>query len=221
MITSLRICHSHSFHNLELCKCSELDKSIWNNYFFDKTTNVRLVVTGHMVTGWLLLFLQRCRQKSSVKPDFYISPHKPWCFWFSWNQHKQRNSCRCVINSLFYWVFDVFIWKPHLIVQQKSHRHNTFYFHEITRLTFWKHRSRFLKPPSCTLDDGQYLLIIRLTRIDELGTLFLVRRFISTSWRRRYVPPRPRYLQGPRGITSQETVFFIVAVVKASHLTQH
>jgi hypothetical protein len=77
---------------------------------------------------------------------------------------------------------------------------------------------------------------IRVARLDELGTtlvvssnrrtlprntmvflgsgcylqlvMFLVHRFLSPWWRRRYVPPKRRFLQEPRGLTSQMTPFF-------------
>jgi hypothetical protein len=64
--------------------------------------------------------------------------------------------------------------------------------------------------------------IIRLTRIGELGTtlgvisnrstlltLFLAHRFLSTWWWSRYVPPKRRFLQESRGITSQKKAFFV------------
>jgi hypothetical protein len=34
-----------------------------------------------------------------------------------------------------------------------------------------------------------------------------------------YVPPKRRLLQEPHGVTSQKTVFFIVAAMKTSNLT--
>jgi hypothetical protein len=78
-----------------------------------------------------------------------------------------------------------------------------------------------------------------VTRICEIGTkkastkkprtqqinnkiqlmLFLVHRFLSPWWRRRYVPPKRWFLQEPHGITSQKTTFFIVTAVKTSYLT--
>jgi hypothetical protein len=47
---------------------------------------------------------------------------------------------------------------------------------------------------------------IRVTKIGELG-------------RRRQVPPKRRFLQEPRGETTQKTPFFIVTAVKTSNLT--
>jgi hypothetical protein len=47
-----------------------------------------------------------------------------------------------------------------------------------------------------------------------LLTLKLVFRFSSPSWCRRYVPPKRRFLQESRGVTSQTTAFFIVTAVK-------
>jgi hypothetical protein len=38
--------------------------------------------------------------------------------------------------------------------------------------------------------------------------------------RRRYVPPKRRFLQDPRGVTSQNTSFFMVTVVKTSTLAE-
>jgi hypothetical protein len=38
--------------------------------------------------------------------------------------------------------------------------------------------------------------------------LFLVHRFLSLWWWRRYVPPKRRFLQEPHGVTSQKTAFF-------------
>jgi hypothetical protein len=87
---------------------------------------------------------------------------------------------------------------------------------------------------------------IRVTRIGELGTtlavtsnrrslrrntkwyfgcqlqlvLFLVHRFLSLWWRRRYVLPKRRFLQEPHGVISQKTPFFIVTAVKTSNLTK-
>jgi hypothetical protein len=63
---------------------------------------------------------------------------------------------------------------------------------------------------------------IRVTRLGELGTavaLFLAHVFLSPWWRRRYVPPKRRFLQEPHGVTSQKTTFFIVTAVKTSNLT--
>jgi hypothetical protein len=39
--------------------------------------------------------------------------------------------------------------------------------------------------------------------------LFLVHRFLSPWWRRRQVPPKRRFLQEPRGVTTQKTPFFV------------
>jgi hypothetical protein len=60
---------------------------------------------------------------------------------------------------------------------------------------------------------------IMVPRIGELGTtlavtsnrrtLFLVHRFLSPWWRRRWVPPKRQFLQEPHGVTSQKTPFFI------------
>jgi hypothetical protein len=65
---------------------------------------------------------------------------------------------------------------------------------------------------------------IRVTRIGELGTklqlaLFLVHPFLSPWWRRRWVPPKRRFLQEPNDITSKKTPFFIVTTVKTSNIT--
>jgi hypothetical protein len=74
---------------------------------------------------------------------------------------------------------------------------------------------------------------IRVTRIDELGTMLAVtsnRRLVTAI----FVPGSPilvtimnealsssdrRFLQEPHGVTSQKTPFFIVTVVKTSNLT--
>jgi hypothetical protein len=60
---------------------------------------------------------------------------------------------------------------------------------------------------------------IRVTRICELGTTLAVtsnRRthlvFLRSVCRRRYVPPKRRFLQEPHGVTSQKTPFFILRV---------
>jgi hypothetical protein len=69
--------------------------------------------------------------------------------------------------------------------------------------------------------------IVRVARIGELGTtltvtsnrstlvrltLLLAHRFLL-HWRwRRYVPPKPRFLQEPNGLTSQKTPFFSVQI---------
>jgi hypothetical protein len=75
---------------------------------------------------------------------------------------------------------------------------------------------------------------IRVTRIGELGTKnffaacvgcwlllenFLVHRFLSPWWRRRYVPPKLRLLQRPHSVTSQKTPFFRVALLLISFLS--
>jgi hypothetical protein len=49
--------------------------------------------------------------------------------------------------------------------------------------------------------------------------LFLVHRFLSPWRRRRYVPPKRRFLRESHGVTSQKTPFFIVTAVKTSNLT--
>jgi hypothetical protein len=41
---------------------------------------------------------------------------------------------------------------------------------------------------------------------------FLVHRFLSPWWRRRYVPPKRQFLQEPHGVTSQKMAFFIIAL---------
>jgi hypothetical protein len=51
--------------------------------------------------------------------------------------------------------------------------------------------------------------------------MFLARRFFSPWWWGRYDPPKHRFSQEPHGITSQETAFFIVTVVKTSNHTHH
>jgi hypothetical protein len=66
---------------------------------------------------------------------------------------------------------------------------------------------------------------IRVTRIDELGTMLVtasvvrVHRFVSPWWRRGEVPPKRRFLQEPHCVTSQKTPFFIATAVKTSNLT--
>jgi hypothetical protein len=68
--------------------------------------------------------------------------------------------------------------------------------------------------------------IIRVTRISTLGTTLDVtanRRTqrSNTKWWtiwRHYVPPKRRFLQQPRGVTSQKTLFFIVTAAKTSIL---
>jgi hypothetical protein len=49
--------------------------------------------------------------------------------------------------------------------------------------------------------------------------LFLLHRFLSLWWWRRYVPPKRQFLQEPHSVTSQKTVFFTVTAVKTSNLT--
>jgi hypothetical protein len=49
--------------------------------------------------------------------------------------------------------------------------------------------------------------------------LFLVHRFFSPWWRRRYIPPKLWFLQQPHGVTSKKTQFFIVTAAKTSNLT--
>jgi hypothetical protein len=48
---------------------------------------------------------------------------------------------------------------------------------------------------------------IRVTRIGELGTTLAVTRNRCMVFRRQ-VPPKPRYLQAPHGVTSQKMPFF-------------
>jgi hypothetical protein len=65
---------------------------------------------------------------------------------------------------------------------------------------------------------------IRVTRIGELGTLAVTSnrstlRFLSPWWRRRWVPPKRRFIQEPHGVASQKTPSFIVTAVKTSNLT--
>jgi lambda repressor-like predicted transcriptional regulator len=69
---------------------------------------------------------------------------------------------------------------------------------------------------------GNIATIIRMTRIGELGTMLaavsnqstlrrntIARRFLSP-WRwKQYIPPKRRFLQDPRGVTSQKTALFI------------
>jgi hypothetical protein len=52
---------------------------------------------------------------------------------------------------------------------------------------------------------------IRATRIGGLGTTLVVTLavFLSPWWRRRYFPPKRRFLQEPHGVTSQKTPFFM------------
>jgi hypothetical protein len=44
---------------------------------------------------------------------------------------------------------------------------------------------------------------------------------LSPWWKRRQVPPKRRFLQEPRGVTSQKTPFFIVTAVKTLNLTSY
>jgi hypothetical protein len=66
--------------------------------------------------------------------------------------------------------------------------------------------------------------ITRVTIIAGLGTalavLFLVHRFLSPWWWRRYVPPICRFLQEPHCVTSQKTAFFTVTAVKTWNLAR-
>jgi hypothetical protein len=61
---------------------------------------------------------------------------------------------------------------------------------------------------------------VRCASVASYGLkLFLVHRFLSPWWWRRYVPPKHRFLQEPHGVTSQEMVFFIVTAMKTPNLT--
>jgi hypothetical protein len=51
-----------------------------------------------------------------------------------------------------------------------------------------------------------------------LKALFLVRRFLSLWWWRRYDPTKDQFFQQPHGATSQKTAFFIVTAVITSNL---
>jgi hypothetical protein len=51
-----------------------------------------------------------------------------------------------------------------------------------------------------------------------LPLTFLIHRFLLPWWRRRYVPPKRRFIQEPRAVTSQKTPFFIVTAVKTSNI---
>jgi hypothetical protein len=59
---------------------------------------------------------------------------------------------------------------------------------------------------------------IKVTRIGELGTT-LAATSNRRTLRRLFLRSVRRFLQEPRGVTSQKTLFFIVTVVKASNLT--
>jgi hypothetical protein len=57
--------------------------------------------------------------------------------------------------------------------------------------------------------------IIRVTRMGGLGTTLAVTSNGSTLQRniwRRYFPPKRRFFQVPRGVTSQETAFFGMSI---------
>jgi hypothetical protein len=68
---------------------------------------------------------------------------------------------------------------------------------------------------------GSCVLLFSLgpTVICNYRALFLVHRFLSPWWRRRWVPPKRRFLQESHGVTSQKTPFFIVTAMKTSNLT--
>jgi hypothetical protein len=115
---------------------------------------------------------------------------------------------------------------------------NTRPSHDVTNL-FWRMASSgMLRRVALVRTDVSEELsasIIRVTRIGKLGTslavtssrrtlqrntmLFLVSRFLSPCWWRRYVHPKRRFLQEPHGLTSQKTTFFIVTALKTSNLT--
>jgi hypothetical protein len=49
---------------------------------------------------------------------------------------------------------------------------------------------------------------------------WLLMSFLVLWWWRRYVPPKHQFLQEPHGVTSQQTAFYKVTVVKVSNLTR-
>jgi hypothetical protein len=101
-------------------------------------------------------------------------------------------------------------------------------------MTVWRMASSGMLRSACLVgtdvSEDRSASLIRVTRIGEeiacVGcslqlALFLSRRFLSPWWRRRYVPPKRRFLQGPHGVTSQKTPFFIVTAQKTSNLRRH
>jgi hypothetical protein len=62
---------------------------------------------------------------------------------------------------------------------------------------------------------------IRVTRICELGTTLAVTSNRRMLRRNTKVPPKRRFLEYPRGVTSQKTQFFIVIAVKTPNRTQN
>jgi hypothetical protein len=69
---------------------------------------------------------------------------------------------------------------------------------------------------------------IRVTKIGELGTTQAatsnrrtLRRIVTVVKTSNLVPPKRRFLQGPHGVTTQKTPFFIVTAVKTSKLKNY
>jgi hypothetical protein len=54
---------------------------------------------------------------------------------------------------------------------------------------------------------GTYMVFLRnVRRLLVTANVFLVHRLLSLWWRRRYVPPKRRFLQESHGVTSQKTL---------------
>jgi hypothetical protein len=70
------------------------------------------------------------------------------------------------------------------------------------------------------VSEGPSASFISVIRIGELGTTLAVtsnrRTLRRNTWYQ--IPPEPRFLQEPHGLSSQQTPFFIVTAVKTSNL---
>jgi hypothetical protein len=68
-------------------------------------------------------------------------------------------------------------------------------------------------------DVSELVFLRSMRRLLVSLTLFLVHRFLSPWWWRRWVPPKRRFIQDPHDVTSLKTALFIVTAVKISNLT--
>jgi hypothetical protein len=82
----------------------------------------------------------------------------------------------------------------------------------------FRHSRRHLR---CKRASQLHSLVYQFIRERKLRlTLFLVHRFLSHWWWRRYVPPKRRFLHEPHGITSQKSPFVLITALTTSNLTK-
>jgi hypothetical protein len=113
------------------------------------------------------------------------------------------------------------IWGESLIWDRKIWSWDSWDSHRSWRMMY----SGMLRPVALVRTDISEELsasFIRVTRIGELGTMLAVtsnRRTLRRNTKCALSSPKRRFIQEPRGVTSQKTPFFIVTAVKTSNLT--